>query len=180
MPPRGPKMPQNGPKSLPRTPPRPPKTPSRPPQEWPRTRPRPPLDPPRFAKTTPGPPKTSQESPRPPNTAQNTPLRPPKIPPRPPQEPPEVLINWRGGTKAQPSSIRRPSRVGVLNTAHGFSESFLPSSFRILLLGGSCLPLLNPPPVASGRLHLLRRSAALARLGGSWAEKVAFQEAFKN
>ena len=41
-------------------------------------------------------------------------------------------------------------------------------------------PLLNPPPVASGRLHLLRRFAALARLGGSWAEKIGFQEAFKN
>ena len=64
--------------------------------------------------------------------------------------------------------------------AHEVSESFLPSSFWILLLGGSCFPLLNPPPVASGRLHLLRRSAALARLGASWAEKIAFQEAFKN
>ena len=42
------------------------------------------------------------------------------------------------------------------------------SSFRILLLRGSCLPLLNPPPVGPGRLHLLRRSAALARLGASW------------
>ena len=40
-------------------------------------------------------------------------------------------------------------------------------------------PLLNPPPPGRARLHLLRRSAALARLGGSWAEKVAFQEAFK-
>ena len=53
-------------------------------------------------------------------------------------------------------------------------------SFRILLLRGSCFPLLNPPPVGPGRLHLLRRSAALAPLGGSWAEKIAFQEAFKN
>ena len=41
-------------------------------------------------------------------------------------------------------------------------------------------PLLNPPPVASGRLPPLRRSAAFSRLGGSWAEKVAFHEAFKN
>ena len=41
-------------------------------------------------------------------------------------------------------------------------------------------PLLNPPPLGPGRLHPLRRSAALARLGGSWAEKVAFQEPFKN
>ena len=41
-------------------------------------------------------------------------------------------------------------------------------------------PLLNPPPVASGRLLPLRRFAALAPLGGSWAEKIAFQEAFKN
>ena len=85
-----------------------------------------------------------------------------------------------GGTPPRGASIRRPSRVGVLNRTHGFSESFLPSSFWILLLGGSCFPLLNPPPVASGRLHLLRRSAALARLGASWAEKIPFQEAFKN
>ena len=73
-----------------------------------------------------------------------------------------------------------PNGVGVLDSAHGFCQSFLPSSFWILLLGGSCLPLLNPPPVASGRLLPLRRSAALAPLGASWAEKIAFQEAFKN
>ena len=53
-------------------------------------------------------------------------------------------------------------------------------SFRILLLRGSSFPLLNPPPVGPGGLHLLRRSAALAPLGGSWAENIAFQEAFKN
>ena len=41
-------------------------------------------------------------------------------------------------------------------------------------------PLLNPPSVASGRLPPLRRFAALAPLGGSWAEKTVFQEAFKN
>ena len=85
-----------------------------------------------------------------------------------------------GGTPPRGASIRRPSRVGVLNSTHGFSESFLPSSFRILLLGGSCLPLLNHPPVASGRLLPLRRFAALAPLGGSWAKKIVFQEAFKN
>ena len=54
------------------------------------------------------------------------------------------------------------------------------SSFRILLLGGSVFPLLNPPPVAPGRLLPERRKTALARLGASWAEKIAFQEAFKN
>ena len=80
----------------------------------------------------------------------------------------------QGGFNPPPISGRR------VELHHEVSESFLPSSFWILLLGGSCFPLLNPPPVASGRLHLLRRSAALARLGGSWAEKVAFQEAFKN
>ena len=73
-----------------------------------------------------------------------------------------------------------PNGVGVLDSAHGFCQSFLPSSFRILLLGGSCFPLLNPPPVASGRLLPLRRKTALAPLGASWAEKIAFQEAFKN
>ena len=57
----------------------------------------------------------------------------------------------------------------------------LPSiSFGILLSEVLVFPLLNPPPVASGRLPPLRRSAALARLGASWAEKIAFQEAFKN
>ena len=143
--------------------------------------------------------KRPQEAPRSPKRLQEIPKRGPRRPqeaprtpqyaPKPPHvdstlesilNPPEVLINWRGGTKAQPSTIRRPSRVGVLNRTHGFSESFLLSSFWILLLGGSCLPLLNPPPVASGRLPPLRRFAALAPLGGSWAEKIAFQEAFKN
>ena len=73
-----------------------------------------------------------------------------------------------------------PTGVGVFRLGCEVSESFLPYSFRILLLGGSCFPLLNPPPVGPGRLHLLRRSAALAPLGGSWAEKIVFQEAFKN
>ena len=174
--PSGPKMPQDGPRSLPKIA-----------QNLLKTLPKLTQNPPR---TAPGPPKIRQDHPR---TAQDIPRKPkatqygskytPKTahpPPRPPQVPPEVLINWRGGTKAQPSSIRRPTGVGVLDWTHGFCQSFLPSSFRILLLGGSCFPLLNPPPVASGRLHLLRRSAALARLGASWAEKIGFQEALKN
>ena len=41
-------------------------------------------------------------------------------------------------------------------------------------------PFLNPPPPGRARLQLLRRSAALARLGTSWTEKIVFQEAFKN
>ena len=73
-----------------------------------------------------------------------------------------------------------PYGVGVLNgtTRSSYPSVYPPSGFffsEVLVF-----PLLNPPPVASGRLHLLRRSAALARLGASWAEKVAFQEAFKN
>ena len=81
-----------------------------------------------------------------------------------------------GGTPPRGASIRLPSRVGVLD---GHTRSSYPPSgffFSEVLV----FPLLNPPPVGSGRLHPLRRSAALARLGASWAEKIAFQEAFKN
>ena len=81
-----------------------------------------------------------------------------------------------GGTPPRGASIRRPSRVGVLDKYT--RSSYPPSGFffsEVLVF-----PLLNPPPVASGRLPPLRRSAALARLGASWAEKIAFQEAFKN
>ena len=69
-----------------------------------------------------------------------------------------------------------PYGVGVLDK--NTRSSYPPSGFffsEVLVF-----PLLNPPPVASGRLLPLRRFAALAPLGGSWAEKIAFQEAFKN
>ena len=91
------------------------------------------------------------------------------------------LLQNRWAAVLPPGGLQSAALRGRrVKQAHEVSESFLPSSFWILLLGGSCFPLLNPPPVASGRLHLLRRSAALARLGASWAEKIAFQEAFKN
>ena len=63
-----------------------------------------------------------------------------------------------------------PNGVGVLNQAIQVFE--FPSGFffsEVLVF-----PLLKPPPVASGRLPPLRRSAALARLGASWIEKIAF------
>ena len=135
------------------------------------------------AKTLPKMPQDHPKTPRPPKTPPRGAQYPPKSaqdPPRPPQEPPEVLINWRGGTKAQPSSIRRPIGHGVWNGDTRSPDIFSKSPSRFFFSEVLVFPLLNPPPVASGRLHLLRRSAALARLGASWAEKVAFQEAFQN
>ena len=80
----------------------------------------------------------------------------------------------QGGFNPPPNRGRRVERDYQVS---GFFFSSLSGFFFSEVL---VFPLLNPPPVASGRLHLLRRSAALARLGASWAEKVAFQEAFKN
>ena len=85
-----------------------------------------------------------------------------------------------GGTPPQGGFNPPPYGVGVRDkhTRSSNHSSHPPSGFffsEVLVF-----PLLNPPPVASGRLHLLRRSAALARLGASWAKKIAFQEAFKN
>ena len=70
-----------------------------------------------------------------------------------------------GGTPPRGASIRRPSRVGVLDTAHGFCQSFLPSSFRILLLRGSCLP---PPKSSPSRLGPTPSAAAICGAGASW------------
>ena len=69
-----------------------------------------------------------------------------------------------------------PNGYGVLDG--DTRSSYPPSGFSFSEV--LVFPLLNPPPVASGRLLPLRRFAALAPLGGSWAEKIAFQEAFKN
>ena len=84
-----------------------------------------------------------------------------------------------GGTPSKGASIRRPpgTACGII---HQGLLVLLLISFRIRLCKGSRFPLLNPPPPGPGRLHHLRRSAALASLGGSWVEKVAFQEAFQN
>ena len=58
-----------------------------------------------------------------------------------------------------------PNGVGVLDTAHGFCQSFLPSSFRILLLGGSCLP---PPKSSPSSLGPTPSAAAICGAGASW------------
>ena len=70
-----------------------------------------------------------------------------------------------GGTPPRGASIRRPSRVGVLNRTHEFCQSFLPSSFRILLLGGSCLP---PPKSSPSSLGPTPSAAAICGAGASW------------
>mgnify|MGYP003333716237 CR=1 FL=1 len=121
-------MPQDGPKSLPKTPPRPPKTLSRRLQDW--------LRPAQDRPWTPqDPPRPPQDRPSHPKKAQGHPISvkvPPYEPPRPPQEPPEVLINWRGGTKAQPSSIRRHSaerRARRHAQPNFWPQSILPSIF---------------------------------------------------
>ena len=70
-----------------------------------------------------------------------------------------------GGTPPRGASIRRPSRVGVLDKTHEFCQSFLPSSFRILLLGGSCLP---PPKSSPSSLGPTPSAAAKNGAGASW------------
>ena len=87
----------------------------------------------------------------------------------------------QGGFNPPPNWGRRvrPVHAGLLQTfrisslTHFLTQRFLEPE-RL------AFPLLNPPPGGSGRLHLRRRSTALARLGASWAEKIAFQEASKN
>ena len=74
-------------------------------------------------------------------------------------------------------AIRRPTGDGVLDHPIQVFLSFqviffdqVPDS-QVLGARTSVFPLLNPPPLGTGRLYLVRRSAALARLGASWAEK---------
>ena len=92
----------------------------------------------------------------PPKTAENRPGS--------AQEPPEVLINWRGGTKAQPSTIRRPTGSACGIRTRGL-RILPPISFRILLLGGSCLP---PPKSSPSSLGPTPSSAAICGAGASW------------
>ena len=72
---------------------------------------------------------------------------------------------WAAVLPPRGASIRRPSRVGVLDRTHGFCQSFLPSSFRILLLGGSCLP---PPKSSPSSLGPTPSAAAICGAGASW------------
>ena len=60
------------------------------------------------------------------------------------------------------SAAQRGRRV---RSASEFSESFLPSSFWILLLGGSCLP---PPKSSPSNLGPTPSSAAICGAGASW------------
>ena len=86
----------------------------------------------------------------------------------------------QGGFNPPPIWGRRVESFdpGLLRTfPHPSWTKFLTQRFSDL---DSFLPPPKSSPLGSGRLHLLRRSAALARLGASWAEKIAFQEAFKN
>ena len=75
------------------------------------------------------------------------------------------------------SACEMGTRGLLLTFPHPSWTKFLTQRFSDL---DSFLPPPKSSPLGSGRLHLLRRSAALARLGASWAEKIAFQEAFKN
>ena len=79
-------------------------------------------------------------------------------------------------------AIRRPTRDGVLD---GWIQVFL--SFQAYLLDSkvlgvwtSVLPLLKPPQETCAFRPAESKTGGLARLGASWAEKMAFQEAFKN
>ena len=116
----------------------------------------------------------------------------PKRPQEPPKRPPDrrnfgigFKPAWgrsKTGAAVQRRSLLQSAAQRGRRVRSGYEVflSFRLSPFGFFFSEVLVFPLLNPPPVASGRLHLLRRSAALARLGGSWAEKIAFQEAFQN
>ena len=70
-------------------------------------------------------------------------------------------------------------RPGSSCSSKPISLDQVPDS-KVLGAWTSVFPLLNPPPLGPARLYLVRRSAALARLGASWAEKMVLKEAFKN
>ena len=73
-----------------------------------------------------------------------------------------------GGGTPPPGGLQSAAhRVRRVESLHQGLLVLLLISFWILLLRGSCFPLLNPPPPGPGRLHLLRRSAAFSRLGAS-------------
>jgi len=78
---------------------------------------------------------------------------------------------------AKRSAAQRGRRAESLKPGPPDSSSYLfPDSF----LRGSCLP---PPKSSPGGCAFRRadlKTGGSARLGGSWAEKIAFQEAFKN
>ena len=85
---------------------------------------------------------------------------------------------WAAVLPPRGASIRRPTRDGVWD-GNPMAFFFPPDvsfdqvlDLKVLGSESPAFPLLNPPPVAPGRLHLLRRSAAkphlwriLARLG---------------
>ena len=136
--PRGPKRPQEIPKRCPRRPQDAPKRPLRGPRR------------PQEA------PRTPQDAPKPPHVDSTLESI---------LNPPEVLINWRGGTKAQPSTIRRPSRVGVLDST-GRVLRILPP---ILLPHSSSRRFLSPPPKSSpSSLGPTPSAAAICGAGASW------------
>ena len=82
------------------------------------------------------------------------------------------LLQKRWAAVLPPGGLQSAAQRGRrVRLAYEVFESFRLSPFGFFFLEVLVFPLLNPPPVASGRLPPLRRSAALARLGASWAEK---------